>query len=100
MRPVRQAVCTTSGGTIRTLTMKHIKGKGMGSVLLDRGGTGNGSSYSSLDDYISTTGENPMSSTIVKSLGGRGLGSMNKKIESLLVKSNKGKKEKNINFNM
>jgi hypothetical protein len=77
-----------------------MSGKGFGAVLLDRGGTGSGSSYSSLDDYISTTGENPMSSTIVKSLGGKGLGSMNKKIESLLVKSNKGKKEKNINFNM
>ena len=77
-----------------------MSGKGFGAVLLDRGGAGGGSSYSSLDDYIATTGENPMSSTIVKSLGGRGLGSMNKKIESLLVKSNKGKKEKNINFNM
>ena len=79
-----------SNGTIHTGRRQHIHGRGMGSVLLNKGGAGSGSSYSSLDDYIATT----------QNFSGRGIGkslaSMNKKIEGLLVK----KKEKNINFNI
>lgn len=91
-----------NGGTINTLTRKHINGKGAGAVLLTngQGGPGAGSSYSSIDDYINTTGVNPYYKE-TNSLG-RGLKSMNAKIESLLVKSKKHnpKKEKNINFNI
>jgi len=98
---VRKAY-TSSGGAIYTLTRKHINGKGYGSVLLDdgQGGPGVGSSYTSIDDYINTTGINPYSKE-TNNLG-RGLKSMNAKIESLLVKSKKHnpKKDKNINFNI
>jgi hypothetical protein len=78
-------------------------GTGMGSVLLDggMGGAGGGSSYDSISDYIDTTHQNPYLSQPRSISGGsiakRGLASMNKKIEGLLVK--KGK-EKNINFNI
>ena len=86
---------------VRHLGMVHISGRihspylsgcGMGSVLLNKGGAGAGSSYSSVDDYIATTHENPFSGRGI----GQNLASMNKKIEGLLVK----KKEKNINFNI
>jgi len=73
-------------------TRVQIKGKGVGAVLLNKGGVGAGSSYSSLDDYIQTTGVNP--------LKGKGLGSMNDKLENLLIKTKKGKKDKNITFSI
>ena len=37
----------------------NVHGKGMGSVLLQKGGPGAGSSYMDMDDYIATTGINP-----------------------------------------
>ena len=96
----QRAYMPTSGGTIHTGRRRHIHGRGMGSVLLNKGGAGSGSSYSSIDDYIATTHNNPYANPIVGgSLGKRSLLSMNKKIEGLLVKSNH-KKEKNINFNI
>ena len=81
------------GGTLHTGRRRHLKGRGMGSVLLDggMGGAGGGSSYSSIDDYIATTNH--------PSIGKKSLFSMNKKIEELLVKTNH-KKEKNIKFNI
>lgn len=88
MRPTKAYF--KSGFVVHT---KHIKGKGIGDVLLNKGGSGSGSSYSSLDDYIQTTGRNPL-------LGGKGLGSMNDKLENLLIKTKKGKKEKNITFSI
>jgi hypothetical protein len=72
-----------------------IKGRGVGAVLLNKGGSGAGSSYSSLEDYIETTGRNPLVET-----KGKGLGKMNSKLENLLIKTNKGKKEKNITFSI
>ena len=104
VRRIHQAVLPMSGGTIRTLQREHIQGRGMGSVLLDGGlgGAGGGSSYASLDDYIHTTHQDPFKGepkTLNLSVG-RGLEGMNRKIESLLVKSKRGKKEKNINFNL
>jgi hypothetical protein len=63
-------------------------GMGMGSVLLNRGGAGAGSSYTSIDNFENTTGL-----TIPV---GSGLG---KKLESLIVKP-LVKKPKNINFDM
>ena len=103
VRTVHRAVMPMCGGTIKTLTRKHISGKGMGSVLLDGGlGTGGvGSSYSSLEAYIDATGANPYAGQ-PKGLGIKSLESMNKKIESLLVKSKKHnpKKETNIHFSI
>jgi hypothetical protein len=93
----------TSMGTINTGRRRHISGRGMGSVLLDGGlgGSGAGSSYSSVDDYINTTHSNPYTHQPVSMSGGglakRSLSTMNKKIEGLLVKRGK---EKNINFNI
>ena len=88
----QRAYMPMSNGTLHTGRRQHIHGRGMGSVLLNKGGAGSGSSYSSVDDYIATTHENPFSGRGI----GKNLASMNKKIEGLLVK----KKEKNINFNI
>ena len=48
---VRNAYLPTSNGIVITSTRK-IKGSGTGSVLLQKGGPGVGSSYSSVDDYF------------------------------------------------
>ena len=53
---------------------KLMEGRGMGSVLLNKGGTGSASSYEGIDDYIATTGN---------SIKGSGLG---EKLHKLLVK--------------
>ena len=82
---------TSTGGNLRMLGRNHIKGKGMGSVLLQTGGAGGGSSYSSINDYLDTT--RPSVPT------GRGLGSVSKKLESLMLKPSV-KKVKNINFSL
>jgi len=104
-RVIHKAYMPMNGGTIRTATKQHINGRGNGSVLLDGGlgGAGSASSYTSLEDYINTTHQNPLQGqpkTI--STVGRGIESMNNKIENLLVKTKKrsGVKEKNINFNL
>lgn len=81
-------------------TRGKMKGKGVGSVLLD-GGLGGQSSYSSIDDYISTTGRNP---NTLSNVGGSGMAKplafkrdeMNSKIKSMMVKP----KVKNIKFNL
>ena len=78
-------------------TKGKMKGKGVGSVLLD-GGIGGQSSYGSIDEYISTTGRNP------NVVGGSGMSKplefkrdeMNSKIKSMMVKP----KVKNIKFNL
>jgi hypothetical protein len=98
---VRKAFMPMTGGTIRVGTMKHINGKGFGAVLLDKGGAGGGSSYTGVDDYFNTTGINPFLQNNTFGAGlGRSREKVHSKLESLLVKSNKGKKEKNINFNL
>lgn len=102
VRHIHRAVLPMSGGTIKVSNRKHINGRGYGSVLLDggEGGYGGASSYSSLNDYINTTGLNPMLGQPSQS-SGRGLASMNSKLENLLVKTKKPtKKEKNITFHM
>lgn len=99
---VRRAYMPMCGGTIKLSTRHHIKGRGNGSVLLDggEGGYGAGSSYSSLNDYIDTTGLNPLKGQPLQT-SGRGLASMNSKLENLLVRNKKPtKKEKNITFHM
>jgi hypothetical protein len=96
------------GGAIRTHNQKHINGRGIGDVLLDggNGGMGSGSSYTSLEDYINTTGSDPYKS-LGKGIGAgsdnskKSLASMNSKLENLFAKSQKGKKkEKNITFSI
>jgi len=72
----------------------NISGRG-GSVLLD-GGIGTANSYESVDEYISTTGRNPLK------ISGNGLG---KDFTDKLSKLNIGKlpvsrKPKNINFSL
>jgi hypothetical protein len=91
MRPVKAYF---KGGAVVN-TFSKMKGKGVGAVLLNKGGSGAGSSYSSLEDYIETTGINPLMES-----KGKGLGKMNAKLENLLIKTNKGKKEKNITFSL
>jgi len=61
-------------------------GKGMGSVLLNTGGAGGGSSYPSVEEYKDTTG---------RGLGGK----LTDKLAKLIVKPVM-KKPKNINFSM
>ena len=80
---------TSTGGNIKMLGARKV-GKGMGSVLLSTGGPGTGSSYSSINDFVSTTGL-PVPT-------GRGLGNLSKKLENLIVKPSK--KIKNINFSL
>ena len=64
---------------------KLMEGKGMGSVLLNKGGTGSASSYETIDDYMGTTGNQ---------IKGSGLGM---KLHKLLVKP-VAKKPQNIKF--
>jgi hypothetical protein len=79
---------TSTGGNVRMMGTR-MTGKGNGSILL--GGTGGGSSYSSMDDYINT-----MSTPVTT---GRGLGELSKKLETLMIKPS-AKKSKNINFSL
>jgi hypothetical protein len=65
-----------------------MEGRGMGSILLNVGGGGAGSSYESIDDYMNITGNNP--------LRGSGLG---EKLHKLIVKP-LTKKPQNIKFDM
>ena len=100
MRTIHRAVIPSSG-TAYMVGRRQVRcGTGVGAVLLD-GGIGGQSSYSSLDDYVNTTGVNPLARQI-KATSGKGLAKMNAQIENLLVKSKSGKpkKEKNINFTL
>lgn len=77
-------------------TRGNISGKGASPLLLD-GGLGGGNSYSSIDDYISTTGRNPLKMS--------GNGFLGKSFTDKLSKLNIGKmpisrKPKNINFSL
>jgi len=67
---------------------KIMEGRGMGSVILNKGGAGGGSSYESIDDYMNITGNNPAR--------GSGLG---EKLHRLIVKP-LTKKPANIKFDM
>lgn len=87
---------TMSGG--RVITNKGC-GTGMGSVLLDKGGTGSGSSYTSMEDYLATTGSGIKQ---MKKTAGLGLGgAIEDKLSKLMVKPEiKLRKPKNIQFSM
>jgi hypothetical protein len=76
-------------------TKGSISGKGTTPLLLD-GGLGGGNSYVSVDEYVSTTGRNPMK------VSGSGLA---KSFTDKLAKLNIGKmpisrKPNNINFSL
>ena len=64
-----------------------LSGMGMGSVLMNPGGAGSGSSYMSVQDYSATTGNRP---------AGTGF---REKLDKLMVKP-LTKKPKNIRFDM
>jgi len=64
---------------------KLMDGRGMGSVILDKGGAGSASSYESVDAFMNATGEQ---------IKGSGLG---EKLHKLLVKP-LGKKPANIKW--
>ena len=75
-------------------------GAGMGSVLLRTGGGGAGSSYSDMDDYISTTGINPYTraSQVAPPAAGKGFKGMSRLSEKLskLSIAQPSSKKKNI----
>lgn len=88
--PMRNATIQSHSGRVMS------KGEGMGSVLLRTGGPGAGSSYMDLDDYIATTGINPMARAGVVKPSGTGI---TKKISEKLSKLSivpEGAKRKNI----
>jgi|APCry1669192010_1035390.scaffolds.fasta_scaffold32794_2 hypothetical protein len=99
----RAYIPSMNGGGIHIHHIRHknllslSKGKGIGDVLLNTGGTGGGSSYSSLDDYVSTTGVNPFAPS--DNISGKGLGKFHKHLESLSIMPKKTK-AKNINFSL
>lgn len=75
-------------------TKGNISGKGVSPLLLD-GGMGKGNSYSSIDDYVSTTGRNPLK------VSGSGLAkTFTDKLSKLNVGKPISRKPQNINFSL
>ena len=77
-------------------------GKGVGSVLLQRGGPGVASSYPSLSSYVQTTGRNPYKeSTEFQKPTSKGFGvGLKSKIKALMPKPTRERKPANINFSL
>jgi hypothetical protein len=73
------------GRNFHTKTL--IRGGGMGSVLLNKGGVGVGSSYSSVEDYQNTTGRTTVGGALDK-------------LSHLMVKPLQSRKPKNIQFSI
>lgn len=73
---------------------KYTQGKGMGSLLLSKGGAGSASSYIDIDDYIDTTGVNPYKSA--QHAKGRGLEKLSSKLSNLRIEPSSSIKRKNI----
>ena len=85
-----------SNATMNSSTKSvNVKGEGMGSVLLRTGGPGAGSSYMDIDDYIRTTGINPMARVKKGEVKGEGMKKLHSKLSKLQVEP-KGVKRKNI----
>jgi len=101
MPMIRSAMLPMSNSHLRLSNMRTLKrgegcgirGRGSAVALLD-GGAGGQSSYRSIDDYMATTGINPLASS-----SGRGLERFGKSLEGLMIKP-KGRKPKNINFSL
>lgn len=90
------------GKIIRHSHLRHLVGSGMGSVLLNRGGAGGGSSYPSIEQYEQITGNRIHSRGSGMESGlascGRGLGAgLGEKLNKLTVKPFKAKAS-NIHF--
>lgn len=79
-------------------------GCGMGSVLLDKGGAGGASSYTSLGEYKRTTGEGMKVKPAVmprEFSRGKGIGGeIEAKLQSLQLKNDTRKKPQNIKFSL
>jgi len=63
-------------------TQKRMIGKGNGSILLKKGGAGGASSYMDMDDYIRTTGNNPLARST-----GSGLKTLSDKLAKLSLEA-------------
>jgi len=63
-------------------TQKRMIGKGNGSILLKKGGAGGASSYMVMDDYIRTTGNNPLARST-----GSGLKTLSDKLAKLSLEA-------------
>jgi hypothetical protein len=80
-----------TGGRMLARGRANIRGAGMGSVLLNVGGPGVGSSYSSPQEYKEITGR-PIPT-------GMGLGAgLNEKLQKLMIKPLENKPRHNIRF--
>ena len=96
---VRTAIIPFSNSRLKTLNSQPITGRGAGSVLLKSGGGGAGSSYFDIDDYIATTGNNPL--VPKRTLGGKGLEKLSKKLSDLNISTAPKKaQKKNIQFSL
>ena len=101
--PVRYSVLPGRNATL----MSHVhriksSGSGMGSVLLQRGGSGSASSYRDIDEYIDTTGRNPITeSQMLRSTLPTGRG-MTSKLADKLTKltTETGKRAKRITMSL
>lgn len=74
-------------------TRGAMRGKGIGAVILD-GGMGGQSSYSSIDNYLSTTNQPSVSGN-----GLKGLDKIRSKMENLMIQPST-RKPKNIKFSI
>jgi hypothetical protein len=88
----------------RYITNK-VGGCGMGSVLLDKGGSGGASSYSSLESYKRTTGGMVVKPAVMprefSKKYGMGIGgAIEEKLQSLQLKDDKRRKPQNIKFSL
>jgi hypothetical protein len=89
----------------KVITSK-MKGMGAGSVLLDKGGAGSASSYTSLGEYKRTTGEGMkvkpavMPKEFNKKYGMGIGGAIEEKLQSLQLKDEKRRKPSNIKFSL
>ncbi len=79
--PFSNAVLKSHSGKL----ISKVSGSGMGSVLLQKGGPGAGSSYSDIDDYIATTGINPYARASKKSSGSGISNKLSEKLSKLAV---------------
>jgi len=73
---------------------RHTTGSGMGSLLLNKGGSGSASSYIDIDDYIDTTGRNPFKSK--SHMDGNGFSKINSKLANLKIEPASNIRRKNI----
>lgn len=86
------------------VVVSKMSGTGMGSVLLNKGGVGGASSYSSMEDYLHTTEGGRVRPPVAPVSAGVGLGgAIQRKLESLALKPEPKqyrKKPSNISFSI